>query len=388
MRSYRFVERGADRYVVGEITPFDQKNEMFRRCMWDPKMLHIGKKFFLSPPIPRNQPGYRLPDLSLKSASWHLARESAQGTGGTGGMGLYAWDQEPHEGDAEVPLDLAEDDPDANARGVKRAATLFGASLVGVCKLDRRWLYSAFHAVTPKGCRPVKRNVPDEIQYVIAIAIEMDYETIRYSPTYSAGVASGVGYSRMAFTAGLLAQYIRGLGYRAIPCGNDTACSIPIAIDAGLGEMARNGLLITPRFGPRVRLAKVLTDMPLTPDKPIEFGVWDFCKLCNKCAKNCPGQSIPYGEPDEKPLNISNREGVSTWHINAEKCLAFWAVKGVSCSNCIRTCPFNKPNGMVHDWVRWGVANQPWLNRLFLWADDRFGYGKKKKPETFWQDDR
>jgi reductive dehalogenase len=190
----------------------------------------------------------------------------------------------------------------------------------------------------------------------------------------------------MAFTAGLLAHHIRGLGYKAIACGNDTACSIPIAIDAGLGELARNGLLITPEFGPRVRLAKVMTNLPLVPDKPIEFGVWNFCAQCEKCADKCPSKSIAYGEPTDKPNNISNREGVLRWPINAETCLAFWAANGTDCANCIRTCPFNKPKGRLHDFVRWGICNTPWLDKLFLWGDDLFGYGKRRKADKFWQD--
>ena len=167
---------------------------------------------------------------------------------------------------------------------------------------------------------------------------------------------------------------------------NDTACSIPIAIDAGLGELARNGLLITPAFGPRVRLAKVFTDLPLIPDTPIEFGVWDFCMKCEKCAQRCPSQSILYGKPTEKPNNISNREGLLRWPINAETCLAFWAANGTDCANCIRTCPFNKPTGRIHDTVRWGIKNFPFLNPLFLWGDDLLGYGKRRKADKFWME--
>ena len=44
--------------------------------------------------------------------------------------------------------------------------------------------------------------------------------------------------------------------------------SIPIAIDAGLGQLGRMGLIVTPKYGPRVRLAKVITDMPLVPNDP------------------------------------------------------------------------------------------------------------------------
>ena len=190
----------------------------------------------------------------------------------------------------------------------------------------------------------------------------------------------------MAFIAGLLAHHIRGLGFKAIACGNDTACSIPIAIDAGLGELARNGLMITPEFGPRVRLAKVITDMPLVADKPIEFGVWDFCLMCEKCADKCPSKSIPYGRPTDKPNNKSNRHGLMRWPVNAETCLAFWTKNGTDCSNCIRSCPFNKPTGWLHDTVRWGIRNTPWLNTLFLWGDDLFGYGRKANSDKFWKE--
>jgi reductive dehalogenase len=268
---------------------------------------------------------------------------------------------------------------------VKRAARLFGADLVGVCELDRRWVYSNAFDITPDGGHDYPIEIPSEFKYAVAIAVEMDYAAISGSPAYTASAATGTGYSRMAFTAGLLAQFIRGLGFQAIPSGNDTACSIPVAIDAGLGEIARNGLLITPTYGPRVRLAKVITDLPLVPDRPIAFGVREFCLICEKCAKKCPSKSIMFGPPSAEPHNISNREGVNTWHINAETCLQFWADNGCDCSNCIRSCPFNKPPGIWHDWVRWGISNTPWLNKLFLQGDEVFGYGRKKDPDRFWK---
>lgn len=50
---------------------------------------------------------------------------------------------------------------------------------------------------------------------------------------------------------------------------NDTALAIPYAIKAGLGEYGRHGLLITPEYGPRVRIGKIFTDMPLAHDVPV-----------------------------------------------------------------------------------------------------------------------
>ena len=379
----RFMDKGASRYVVGHVEGFDQKNEMFRRPLWDPKMLDLGRKFYKSEVPPRDKPGYRLQDQAMVNAAWHLENAFARGVLG-GRMGLYAWDWDGKFDYPLVPpgLKITVDDPVEVTRNIKQVATFFGASLVGVCELDRRWLYSPAYSLAARNSVP--NDLPDDLKYAVAIAIEMDYRAIRCSPAHPASAATGLGYSKMAFVAGLLAHHIRGLGYRAIACGNDTACSIPIAIDAGLGELARNGLLITPEFGPRIRLAKVFTDLPLVPDRPIEFGVWDFCRQCEKCAEKCPSQSIMYGEPTEKPNNISNRKGVRRWPINAEKCLAFWAANGTDCSNCIRTCPFNKPAGLLHDSVRWGIRHFRWLDHFFLLMDDLFGYGKQKKADIFW----
>jgi epoxyqueuosine reductase len=379
----RFVEQGASRYVVGNVDPFDQKNEMFCRPLWDQAQLDLGKKFYMTEVPPRDKPGYELKCQAMVNAAWHLENIFAQGVAGVR-MGMYDWEWDKIFEYPLVPpgLKIETDNPVEITDSIKKVALFFGASLVGVCKLDRRWVYSSAYPLRDQ--QAMANEVPERYQYAMAIAIEMDYKAISCSPTGPSSAATGLGYSKMAFTAGLLAHYIRGLGYAAIACGNDTACSIPIAIDAGLGELARNGLLITPAFGPRVRLAKVLTDLPLVPDRPIEFGVWDFCMKCEKCAEKCPSQSIRYGEPTDKPNNISNREGVRRWPINAETCLAFWAANGTDCSNCIRSCPFNKPSGRLHDTVRWGVRNLPRLNSFFLWMDDICGYGKQRNPDHFW----
>jgi epoxyqueuosine reductase len=385
--SIRYVAQGAERYVTGNVVPYDQRNEMFKRPFWDPQKEKLRDQFYFSETPPKAKVGYGLTDMALVNASWRLEREYALGVRG-GRMGMYAWDWNGKFVYPHVPegLKIDTNEPSKTTRAVKRAAKLFGADLTGVCELDRRWVYSNAFDIARDGGREYKIEIPPEFKYAVAIAVEMDYRGISGSPAYTASAATGTGYSRMAFTAGLLAQFIRGLGFQAIPCGNDTACSIPIAIDAGLGEIARNGLLITPKFGPRVRLAKVLTDVPLLPDRPIEFGVRDFCLICERCAQKCPSHSIMFGPASAETHNISNREGVHTWHINAETCLQFWADNGCDCSNCIRSCPFNKPSGVWHDWVRWGITNTPWLNKVFLWGDDVFGYGRKKSPDRFWAD--
>ncbi|NNG00543.1 MAG: reductive dehalogenase [Desulfobacteraceae bacterium] len=379
------VKEGASRYIDGAITRFDQKNEMFNRPFWDPAFKDLYQRFYMDTVPPKNLPGYDLHDQALVNAAWHLESHYAHGTN-SGNHGVYAWDWTRRFDYPRVPsgLKIPAEHPEEITPYIKSAAAFFGASLVGMCELDRRWLYSKSYKKDPNGGTSEALQIPEPFKWAIAVAVEMDYGGVGCAPASPASAATGLGYSKMAFTTGLLAQFIRGLGYQAIPCGNDTALSIPIAIDAGLGEMARNGLLVTPGFGPRVRLAKILTDLPLIPDQPIEFGVWDFCMICEKCAKKCPSRSLPLGPPHSTPNNISNREGVHIWHINAETCLPFWAQNGTDCSVCIRVCPFNKPPGILHDLVRRGIKNLPWLNRWFLWGDDVMGYGKKKSARRFW----
>lgn len=385
--SVNYIEKGASRYLVGETNPFDQKNEMFKRPLWDKDFFSLGEKFYREKVSARNKPGYELKDQAAVNAAWYLDDLCHNYKNKGGGQNLYTWDwngkfsfPRAHSGQK-----IQDQSPRSITLDIKKAAALFGASLVGVSKLDRRWLYSSSYFITSKGGFASENIIPENYKYCIVIGIEMDYESIMLSPAHPASMTTGIGYSKMAFVSGLLAKFIRGMGFNAIPSGNNTGLSIPMAIDAGLGEIARNGLLITPRLGPRLRLAKVYTDIPLEPDRPIEFGVKEFCMICGKCAKKCPSKSIDFGPPSPEPHNISNRESVNTWHINAETCLAFWAENGTDCSNCIRVCPFNKPPGFLHDMVRWGINNTRRLDRLYLWGDDVMGYGNRKSARNFWK---
>lgn len=395
-----FVELGAQRYVRGEIKRFDERYMMFRRVMWD--MPELAGKLYFTPKPPRpGKAGYEQRDVSLRNATWDLERDFGMGNRG-GGQLLYDWERPPKGEFPPMPgLRVEADDPAALTREVKKAARLMGASLVGVCELDRRWVYS--HAYYPDIGNPFaggeldlskltqgnseEIHIPAQFKYAIVLAFEMDYQLSKFSPTVTASAGAGLCYSKMPFVSAMVAQFIRGLGYQAIPNGNDTALSVPMAIDAGLGELGRNGLLITPEFGPRVRLAKVFTDLPMVPDRPIEFGVWKFCEICKKCAEHCPSHSIPDGEPTTEPRNVSSNQGVYRWPVNGETCLAFWEKnQSCSCLNCIRVCPFNKPEGWLHEAVRTGIKNAPILNRLFLWGDLALGYNKRRSPSEFWGD--
>ena len=273
-------------------------------------------------------------------------------------------------------------DPEKTTRMVKKAARWFGADLVGICKLDRRWLYAS----TPTDGRPAPQETPDEFQYVVVMAYEMDYDLITYFNTYNSGSASRMGYSRMAITNAHLSSFIRHLGFKAIECGNEIGLSIPMAMQAGLGEIGRNGILITPELGPRLRLSKVLTDLPLVVDSPIEFGVTEFCTACKKCADSCPSRSLMTGDRTTEANNKSNNSGELKWPINAETCRIYWSRVSAPCVTCIATCPYNKPNTWPHRTVQWFTDHARWADSLYVKMDDLFGYGKPSKADNFWED--
>lgn len=284
---------------------------------------------------------------------------------------------------------------------VKHAALFFGASLAGTAELNPLWLYSDNYApsrmdreraipVLAEGDRFEQTDdawyIPGSMNRVVALAFEEDYDGIANSPGRLASAAVGNGYSRMAFTAFALAEFIRALGYRAIPAGNGVALSIPIAIDAGLGQLGRLGLLVTPKYGPRIRLAKVITDMPLVADSPINFGVTEFCEVCKLCAEYCPSDAVSDGQRTWEGKSSANNPGVLKWYAYGEKCYDF---NGFSCSNCKRVCPFNKPNNswlhkMIRQIIKGRVGN---LNKLMVNLDQASGYGEQLQDTEFWKMD-
>ena len=217
---------------------------------------------------------------------------------------------------------------------IKKTAKLYGASLVGITKITHAWIYD-------KNMDGIPINLPDEFRFAIVMAIKMDTKAVSTSPSFIACFETALAYSKMAFCIGCMAEFIRNLGYQAIPMGNDTALSIPLAIDAGLGELGRNGLLVTPEYGPCVRLCKVFTDLPLLPDKPITSGVTEFCKTCKRCADACEAKAIQHEkEPSYKIACPSNNPGIMRWAVDQDRCYNFWIENGGECSNCIAACPY------------------------------------------------
>jgi len=369
--------------IKSSFSRFNQKYDIFNRAVWDKKV--NPKKFFISYDIanyaPKKAKGFDHWDYAFRNASWHL----------TDVVGEYKLESEGRvEGftdfysiQTQGPPSRAElKSAEETTHRIKKAGRMFGAGNVGICRLDKRWVYSDHFNRKTEEAQPL--DLPESFKYAVIMIIPMDYELGKTFPAALSGAATGLGYGTGLLAANTMAQFITNLGYSAIASLNDTALSIPMAIEAGLGEYGRHGLLITPQFGPNIRIAKVFTDLPLIPDEPIEFGVRKFCRICNRCAKGCPVRAIPEGPPQDTAPNISSLNGIRKWTVNAEKCFKFWVGMNTDCAICIRVCPYNKDYSKW--WNRLGIllANSP-LRKLMLWLDDRLGFGKREKPEEWWE---
>ncbi|MFX0011620.1 MAG: reductive dehalogenase [Candidatus Hermodarchaeota archaeon] len=339
---------------------FEQKYNMLYRRLWDKSLPTYGKMFEynIDKHINSGEDGYSRIDFALVAAGWTVYEKFPF---------AFTWRRE-HLVDIGYGVDWMREkypviDLKTFTAKVKKAAKFYGASLVGIANVDTKWIYKTGFvrpaATSETDSKDIIRKgdasvsiletpieLPKGVDKVIVMAIEMDQIAISTAPAQPASAAAAVGYSKMAFVIACLGEFIRNLGYRAIQCGNDTALSIPLAIDAGLGALGRNGLLLTPEFGPRVRICKVFTDMPLMADDiNISFikKVKEVCRTCYKCADACETDAITKEmDPTFEPASISNNSCVKKYYVDVEKCFDFWIENSGDCGNCIAACPFSK----------------------------------------------
>ncbi len=210
-------------------------------------------------------------------------------------------------------------------------ASYYGAKLTGVAAMKPDYYYSH------RGRENV--NYGDIVEpvhpYGFVFAVEMEKDMILRAPGIPESLAAVKGYVDAGVIGMVLSYYIRSLGFEARNHmdGNYLLIAPLVAQEAGLGEIGRHGLLITKKYGPRVRLGVVTTDLPLVSDSPHPFGIPEFCRICNRCSASCPGKAIPSGERTEI-------DGVLRWKISDTACHQRWRMLGTDCGICLASCPF------------------------------------------------
>lgn len=207
-----------------------------------------------------------------------------------------------------------------------------GAVLAGGCDL---------------GTSPI-HNQPN-MRYAFSIVVKLSdsiLKTIDNAPSFMYFQHYRTANALLDNIAFRLGEKIEEAGYSAFPVAasqslgkNNAYCGViphkTVAVLSGLGFVGKSGLFLTEKYGSKVRLATVITDMPLSNTLPI---IENGCGNCTACMRACPAGAI-YGT---LPTTDGER------NFDPEKCSKYMKEnfqdigRGSVCGICIKVCPKNK----------------------------------------------
>ena len=349
--------------------------------------------------IRQNKPGLELKDIALMGAARLQSPNEPECPGpNKPNVGVRSWTQVSKSllTPQKLGLPRYKGDPREAAKIVKHAAKNFGACRVGITGLDRRHVYRwdcdgkeiAFAPVETPYESEEKRVIPEKCKYVVVMLVEMSAAAVACYPFPIGSMMPLLSYNRIDQLTGATAEFIRGLGFTAIPSANDIAPNAPFAIEAGLGELCRMDKVINSEIGPMIRICKIFTDLPMELDHRRDAGITDFCKVCRRCVEACPVKAINADrEPSFEVPGPWVNPGHKTWHGDNLKCKTYSVSTGGTCGICLNVCPWNKPKGLIHSLIRATIKRTSVFNKIFVAADKFFGYGKPLEPDKWWEMD-
>lgn len=297
------------------------------------------------------------------------------------GMGPIQGSMIPRQGNGErmEPTGIGGDlsDPAKNTEAVKALGYFLGVDFVGVCEAEPWMFYS--HDANGNAIEPYHKHV-------VVMLIDQGYETMEGASgdDWISGSQSMRGYMRGAEIAGIMAAHLRRMGYssRAHTNSDSHILHNPAILMSGLGEVSRIGdTLLNPFIGPRSKSVLFSTDLPLVADKPIDAGVQHFCESCNKCARECPCNAIPFG-----PKVMFN--GYETWRMDAVKCTSYRISndKGSFCGRCMKMCPWNTEGLAYQRAFMWLARKLPATHGWIARMDDKLMNGSRNLVKRWWFD--
>lgn len=215
---------------------------------------------------------------------------------------------------------------------LKTLANEFGADVIGFCKLPQ----------------PPLSELP-HLRFALSIIVKLSdgvLQTIDNAPSFAYFQHYRTANALLDNIAFRLSREIEKAGFTALPVAASQSLGknnpyrgiLPhktAAVLSGLGFVGKSGLFLSTEFGSKVRLATVLTDMPLTSELPV---IENGCGECTLCKNACPAGAI-YGE---KPTTDGER------NFDPEKCSKYMKDhfqdigRGSVCGICIKVCPKNK----------------------------------------------
>ena len=213
-------------------------------------------------------------------------------------------------------------DPKEASGMIKSKALELGAGLVGICEIQD-------HHMMEGASRDYK--------FAVSFGIPMNRNIMQTAPTAKAGKEVQRVYTLCSRLTVNMSRYIRSMGWPALGLPVNSSSEylhIPIAIDAGIGQLGKHGSLISKEYGSNFRLTTMLTDIPLEIDHPEDIAVDDVCLKCKACTNVCPPQAIS----DSKQWV----RGVEKWYVDFDRCVPYFS-DTYGCSICVEVCPWLVP---------------------------------------------
>ena len=301
--------------------------------------------------------------------------------------------------------------PEENFQTVQAALHWMGTDHVGALELNDKTkrLYNNTYTFNAADGEATATNLPKNATSVISYASRQDYPMGKLSliqseqkasdGKFKSGHVTDLGFSAMyrAYANSYILEYhvnrfISALGWFVHRHHFWDSPNVPYGIFAGLGEQGRPAYLMSPTYGLLTRYTcSTLTDMPIAPQKPIDFGGTKFCETCRRCAESCPSGAMGdenYKETSFEPAHNGLRSGFKGWRIDYKKCKGAGAP--IDCGSCQFLCPFNHPNeALMHPVVRMTAATTSLFNGFFG-SMDRYVYkdaNSDKTLEEWWNRD-
>lgn len=314
-----------------------------------------------------------------------------------------------------------------NARTVRNAALSQGAAEVSFGELTegttKKLIHTTCRDFGPKmriefedadkpyveddGTKKGKAVIPNNMRWVIVLTLLQPLWGVLHMPAQIGYPPTHRAYQMIDIVQWRMKSFLKGIGWNGV--GGLTFGITPRpawGVIFGQGEFARNHMLMTPKWGEAIRTSMViLTDIPLPPSNPIDFGANRFCYTCRKCRNICPVDAIY--QPDEpdfvitsadaktpkydtmippdhlKPELFNNSPGYLRWPLNHYSC-------STQCAQCFGACVFNKDIlSSIHSSVKPVITATTIFNGFFANMDELFGYGQipEEKWGEWWEKD-
>ena len=218
----------------------------------------------------------------------------------------------------EIPTTLAEPD---FIQEFENYAYYLGIGKIGYTKITPNLVFQNSSVLFPN---------------VIVLIYEINKDLIQKAPSFDTFKMIMGTYQELNRNTNLLANFLRRKNYavQAGPALGGVSNYVVMAKNANLGWVGKHGLLITPEFGPRIRISVIFTNIQNLPISNDNSHSWidSFCQKCDECVTTCPGNAVL-----NKPIVTKK---IQYTHIDNKKCMPYFYSQ-YGCSVCIKNCPFS-----------------------------------------------